>query len=232
MTRSNCFQWSLMYCLCCILAPVYISLCTVLSFTPFFSLLFVLCWDYLCLTALLQISIRFPPVISSSSKENRLFLWLLLVKAPSLALLPQANQERIWSDLLIFLNFIHSVVRFPLVCVSGKQYEMGTEKNPVAAAACAWRMQNEVMWNGRLGQCVIGCSNTMCFLTPGSLSSLFTFSFHSYDWYAFLILFSLGLNPPRPSYSFFFLLHFIYIASVTARYFTEAQSLNNSLYQE
>lgn len=98
-------------------------------------------------------------------------------------------------------EFIHSVVRFPLVCVSGKQYEMGTEKNPVAAAACAWRMQNEVMWNGRLGQCVIGCSNTMCFLTPGSLSTLFTFSFHSYDWYAFLILFSLGLNPPRPSYS-------------------------------
>lgn len=127
------------------------------------------------------------------------FLWLLLVKAPSLVLLPQANQGRIWSDLFIFLNFIHPVVRFPLACLSGKQYEMGTEKYPAAGAACAWRTQNEVMRNARLGQCVIGCSNTMCFLTPGSLSTLLTFSLHSYDWYAFLILFSLGLNPPRPS---------------------------------
>lgn len=45
-------------------------------------------------------------------------IWLFVVKAPSLVPLPLANQERIWSNLLIFLDFIRSVVSFCLVCSS------------------------------------------------------------------------------------------------------------------
>lgn len=81
-------------------------------------------------------------------------------------------------DLFGFYPFSCQLFFGLLVCVCGKQYEMGTEKNFVTDAGYAWQTQ-KVMRNERLRQCVIGCSNTMCFLTPCSLSTLLTFSHFS-----------------------------------------------------
>lgn len=82
-------------------------------------------------------------------------------------------------DLFEFYPFSYELFFGLLVCVCGKQYEIGTEKNSVTDAGYAWRTRKEVIWNESLRQCVIGCSNTMCFLTPCSLSTLLTFSHFS-----------------------------------------------------
>lgn len=67
-------------------------------------------------------------------------------------------------------------------------------------------------------------AQTQCVSLLLVLFQLYWLSLTFPEWYAFLILFSLGLIPPWPSYSclcwllfFFFLLHFIYRMSITVK---------------
>lgn len=160
---------------------LFLSLC-VFSFKTFFSVLFFMC-PKIFLFSLLQTFIRFLPVISSSSKENGSFFCDMVgccQDTISRSAFPSQSRKGMVKSLDLFGFYPFSCQLFfgLLVCVCGKQYEMGTEKNFVTYAGYAWRTQ-KVMRNERLRQCVIGCSNTMCFLTPCSLSTLLTFSHFS-----------------------------------------------------
>lgn len=112
-------------------------------------------------------------------------------------------------DLFEFYPVSREIFFGLLVCVCGKQYEMGSEKNSVTDARSAWRAQKgrDVQWK----------TETVChwmlkhnvFLALCSISTLFTFSL------LFPILFP-GLISPWPSYSCLWwqeeeLLHVIYI---------------------
>lgn len=139
-------------------------------------------------------------------KRKWIFLmvkWLDLVKAPFPILLPIANQERTRSDVLIFVNFIHSLVRFSLVC----SYEVSNMKW-VARRICLltrgmhderkkkWCEMED--WDSVSLDAQTQCVSLL--LVFFQLYLLFL-TFHSYDWYSFLILFSLGLIPPWPLYT-------------------------------
>lgn len=197
ITRSNGFQWSLIYCLCNISGScLYLFVCCSFFHTIRFCAFWLVLW--LSLTALLQAFIDFTSVISSSSKENGFFF---MVKC----LAPIANQERIWSDLLIFVNFIHSLVRFSLVC--SYSYVVSNMKW-VARRICSptrgmhderkkkWCEMED--WDGVSLDAQTQCVSLL--LVFFQLYLLFL-TFYSYNWYSFLILFSLGLIPAWPLYS-------------------------------
>lgn len=172
----------------------------------FHTILFFAFWLvlWLSLTALLQAFIRFTSVISHQKKIDFFMVkWLVLVKAPFPIMLPIANQERTWSDVLIFVNFIHSLVRFSLVCL----YEVSNMKW-VARRICSptrgMHDERKKKWcEMEDWDSVSSDAQTQRFsllLVFFQLYVLFLI-FHLYDWYSFLMLFSFGLIPSWPLYS-------------------------------
>lgn len=208
------------------LDPVYVSLC--IFFQDILFCAFFMC-PKIFLFSLLQTFIRFLPVISSSSKENGSFfffvIWLVVIKAPSLVPLSLANQERVWSNLLIFLDFIHSVVSFSLVCLSAYVVNnMKWEPRRILLLTRGTHDEHKKWCGIKDWDSVSLDAQTQCVSLLLVLFQLYWLSLTFPEWYAFLILFSLGLIPPWPSYSclwwllfFFFLLHFIYRMSVTVK---------------
>lgn len=118
--------------MCVLLFCVYLSVC-VLSFTPFFSML---------------VALRFPPVISSSSKENGSFFCLFFYcdmvaccqgtvsrsSSPSQSRRNMVRSADIFSE---FYPFSCEIFFGLLARVCGKQCEIRTEKNSVTDAGCA-----------------------------------------------------------------------------------------------
>lgn len=164
-------------------------------------------------------------------------IWLVAVKAPSLVPLSLANQERVWSNLLIFLDFIHSVVSFSLVCLSAYVVNnMKWEPRRILLLTRGMHDEHKKWCEMKDWDSVSLDAQTQYVSLLLVVFQLSWLSLTFPKWYAFLILFSLGLIPPWPSYSclwwmlfFFFLLHFIYRMSVTvkivSRRFAETQSL-------
>lgn len=170
------------------------------------------------LLSFLQTFICFPPVISSSSRENRrVFCDIVACCQGTIVPLLLANQERIWSNLLIFLHFIHSVVSFSLVCLSA--YVVNNIKwEPKRIPLLTRRMHDKQKkkWREMNNRDSVSLdAQTQCVSLLLVLFHLYWLSLTFPDWYAFLILFSLGLILAWPSYFclwwllFFFLLLFI-----------------------
>lgn len=221
-TSSNCFEpnWCFVsidfFFHICILFLYFVEITTlqwiwilfrslcVFSFKTFFSVLF------LCVQRFFSLHSYIHPFSSSylfiiQRKWKFFFCDMVGCCQGSIsrsAFLSQSRKGMVKSvDLFGFYPFSCQLFFGFLVCVCGKQYEMGTEKNFVTDAGYAWRTQ-KVMRNERLRQCVIGCSNTMCFLTPCSLSTLLTFSHFSR-----VICFpDIVLTWPDPTMTFIFLL--------------------------
>lgn len=199
---------------------------------------------------LLQTFIRFPPVISSSSKENgRFFCDMVGFCQGTISRSASPSQSR--------KNMVKSFDFYPfssLVCLS--VYVVNNMKWEPRWIPLLMRGMHDVhkkKWcEMKDWDSVSLDAQTQCVSLLLVLFQLYWLSLTFPNWYAFLILFSLSLIPPWPSYSclwwllfFFFFLHFIYIASVTvkifSRHFAGTQSLTpkqetvarkNSLYQE
>lgn len=133
------------------------------------------------------------------------FIFFLLAgccQGTSLVPLPLANQERIWSNLLIFLSFIHSVVSFSWVCLSVYVVNnMKWEPRRIPLLTRGMHDEHRKKWcEMKDWDSVSLDAQTQCVSLILVLFQLYWLSLTFPDWYAFLILFSLGLIPPWPSY--------------------------------